>query len=198
MHGGCNMKKMILLIAKLLSVDFAVYGSEKNARIDISGAQSKITLTPGTASDGATVENYPWIKNEDEKKLHIMFTSPKVNDEWQVVEFSFTPDKDGDVLISILGQWYNEKQGEEPYHVLFKEVEILNGSTLTNGDFSQKYADGYPIGWSFNKKYEPPVVLDENGTTVIKLQFRNPLSQKITVKADEEVKLRAKVKLAQP
>jgi hypothetical protein len=189
------MKRLFTALALLVAS--SVMASQ--ARMDVSGHKDGINLAPGSKSAGCAVSNPGWVKNEAQKKMSIYFASPRLKDEWKQVEYSFTPDKDGKLNLTIRGQWHNAKKGVKPYYVYYKNVEIVTGSTLQNGDFSKKDQDGFPTSWRFNKKNpEKPVVSEADGATMVKMQFSNGMTQSIAVKAGQEVKIRATIKSAMP
>lgn len=187
------MKKILTLVAVLASVSVMAF----QARMDVNGIKEGNNLTPGKTSEGSSLRNASWYKDEAKKKQHICFASPKLGDEWQEVEYTFTPDKDGKVNLSIRGQWHNKKAGKKPNYVYFKEVEIIKGSTLRNGDFSKKNKDGSPAGWWYNKKGKDlPVFTEEDGVTIVKVQHDNGMAQSIPVTKGQPVTVKAKVKNA--
>jgi hypothetical protein len=189
------MKRLVVtaLLATAVSV---TAGIGKNARIDINGARESINLTPEAKSSGCILENPGWIKDADKKRRYLHFSSPELDSDWQEVEFSFTPDKDGTATLMILGQWYNEKAGAKSFNVFFKKVEIVTGASLKNGDFSEKDKSGYPTGWKVSGKSPVPLPIEQGGATLVKLQFNTRLSQDIQVKAGQPITIKATVKLA--
>jgi hypothetical protein len=189
------MKRMLTLIVMVASVSLMA----SQGRMDVSGQKADIKLTPNMKSEGCALSNPGWIKDEIKKKQNIYFTTPKLEDEWQEFEFSFTPDKDGVVSISIRGQWHNKKKGEKPNYVYIKEVEVIEGATLKNGNFTEKGKKGNPTYWWFNQKgKELPVFEEKDGVTIVKVQFNNQLCQSISVKKGKQVKVKVKIKSAMP
>jgi hypothetical protein len=189
------MKKLLTLALTMVAASAMAF----QARMDISGVKNAVNLTPGSKSAGCAVSNPGWVKPETKKNQQIYFASPRLKDDWQEVEFSFTPDKDGQLNLAIRGQWRNTKKGDEPFYVFYKKVEIVEGAVLRNGDFSQKNEDGSPQAWRYNKKAnELPVFGEDAGASTIKVQFNNALTQTIAVKAGQPVKVRAIIKSAMP
>ncbi len=80
-----------------------------------------------------------WLKqqNLDNNYLYAQSKSLQGN-AWEDMEVSFIPDKDGVVILSLLGPWYHPK-GETtnmPIWVEFDEV-TLTGAELKNGGFEK-------------------------------------------------------------
>lgn len=185
------MKKILALAVMTASV--SVMGFQ--ARMDLNGAIDSINLKPESKSKGCVLSNPGWVKDETKRGKRLYFSSPILKGNWEEVEFSFTPDKDGVIDVSIRGQWYDSKKNQKPRYVYFKEIEIINGSTLKNGNFKIKDKIGHPTGWWFDKNgKELPVFKEENGETIVRLQHFNQMSQRIPVKMGQVVKIKATVK----
>jgi len=187
------MKKRLTLMALLVSVSALA----QQARVDVMAPDGKV-LTPGTKSAGCGLSNPGWEKDEARKNARIYFASPRLKDEWQEVEFSFTPSMDGKVTFRVGGQWHNAKKGAKPSYAYVKEVDIVEGATLLNGTFEKKNADGDPANWSFNKKgATPPEFSEEDGATIVRMQYAGGITQKIDVTKDQMVKVKLLVKNGQ-
>ncbi len=187
------MKKLLVLLAMVTSVSALAY----HARVDVAGLGGEMELVPGKASKGCGLSNPGWVKDPIKRKKSIYFASPKLGQDWQEAEFSFTPSQDGKIRIRIGGQWHNAAKGGKPYYVFYKEVEVVEGGSLVNGDFSQKDAAGELVNWSTSKSNKP-VVAEEEGATIVKMEYNNGMWQEVEVKKDQVVKIKVVIKNATP
>lgn len=123
--------------------------------IGVNAAKEKNTLKPDTSSATMTVENQKWGKEEDRPFLIRATGKDVAGKEWKEYSFSFTPEKDGYVWLSLEGQYPNK---EEPNKDLLK-VEYDNvsvtGGKIENGDFEERTEDGNPKFWKFAKDVIP-------------------------------------------
>ncbi|MFA7232368.1 MAG: hypothetical protein WC071_13935 [Victivallaceae bacterium] len=162
------------------------------ARIDIDGSKDKINLKPVKG-----MANAAWMKKRDLDQNFLYSHSNPLNAEvWEDMEVSFIPDKDGAVVLNLMGMWYVPK-GEKkniPIWVEFDEVQ-LTGAELKNGGFEQLDEKGKVADW--NLKGDLIKGKAQAGDNAIKVCANNRALQTIKVTKDQQVTIKAKVKKAE-
>jgi len=174
----------------------AAFAADTAARIDVDGQKTQISLTPGQAPAGGSCTNAGWIKDEVKKKYILMAQSASLkSDDWEVIEFTFTPDKTGMVWVSLSGPWSKPEGADKnvPVWTCFDEIEVT-GAAVKNGDFEQVDANGKPVGWYLQV---PELFINENGQKYVKVWHNQRVGQNLNVTAGQEVKIKAKVKKAE-
>ncbi|MFA6104425.1 MAG: hypothetical protein WCV67_19620 [Victivallaceae bacterium] len=163
------------------------------ARFSVSGSNSKINLTPGTASSGGSVENISW-GSESERKQCLTAEIP-LADGWSEFSFSFTPDKDGPVQLDLLGQDKNDADNKKIALYTFYDDITVTGAELKNGNF-ESFSEENPAGWYFwNQDANHParIVCDANahgGKYFAAAWIQGHVVQHIKVTANKAVTLR--------
>lgn len=168
----------ILVVAK---------AAEVQGRIDVSGVGDKIFLKPGNIK-GGHISNAGWMTGEKGKQV-IVAICP-ASKEWKNASFSFLPDKDGDVFLSLKGAWNQDKTAT---WTLFDDVKI-KGAELQNGSF-----ESGTIGWRLDGKGQKPSISSDakEGFKSLKVAHDFPAVQKIKVKGGITVEISFSFKAAE-
>jgi hypothetical protein len=151
------------------------------ARIDINGISGKVKFK---AVKGCRA----WPNGQ---VLTAASAPLKDDGKWITLEFSFLPENDGYVMVTLLGPGYVDKKiqkGPIPAWVDFDDI-VVSGTELQNGDFEQVDEKGLPLYWVLKGKMVP----GEKGNAV-RVWHNQQASQKIEVKKDVEVSITARVK----
>lgn len=163
----------------------------------VDAARVDITANDGmafekTGKNGTAVSGAGWLKAQGKSGFT---TNRNVTDEWSGMEFSFTPDKDGTVVIELRGQW--AKNIGERNFVVFDNV-VVEGVELSNGGFEEKTADGRPAGWSMGRDGKAGIVRDaKTGEGAVKVNHDNAVGRSIRVEGGKTYVFRADVKKAE-
>ena len=123
-------------------------GNVQNARIDIFGQKDLIGLSVLNKAEDSKFHNINW--GEKDKRKYALTTELFFRHDKQPrrAEFSFMPDKDGPVTISLTSQALRPRPGheEDDTWVYFSSISA-NGTEIANGDM--RGTDGSrPHGWS--------------------------------------------------
>jgi len=178
----CLIAALILSAGALLAVDAA--------RVDISANEGMTFEKSG--KNGTSATGAGWLKAQGKAGFT---TNKNATDEWSVMEFSFTPDKDGAVVIELRGQW--AKNTEDRNFVLFDNI-VIEGIDLSNAGFEEKDVEGKPAGWSRGKNSKAEVVGDaKTGEGAIKVNHDNAVGRSINVEGGKTYLFRADIKKAQ-
>jgi hypothetical protein len=189
------MKKLGIVAAAVAALVAAGAAAAENslpdsafrARIDIDGAGGKIPMK--------AVKNCSEWTGE-EKTLRITSDSGPLKDsEWKTFEISFTPEKDGAVIVDLRGQYFMKEDGKTvpPVWVLFTDVKA-DGADIKNGSFTELAADGGPSFWSGGGTLVD--VTSPPGGKAVRVWHNKPKVQEISVKAGQTVTITAKVQKA--
>ncbi len=165
------------------------------ARINVGGRKSNIPLTPGPAQGGGELSNATWLSPEENDKI-LIFQQSLGPDNWEQLSFTFTPQEDGVVPVSISSEF--TKGHENQVWVLYDGVEI-SGSDLQNGDFESGDKQG-PTEWQLKKSKTPAryITVDgvaHSGDKCLLVSFSGNASQDIPVKKGQPVTISAWAKL---
>ncbi|HOK03810.1 MAG TPA: carbohydrate binding domain-containing protein [Victivallales bacterium] len=188
------MKKKIYFIAIVgMAICFARLNAD-NARIDVSGTKEGIKITVGAVSEKGSSYNASWM--DAEKNSQYILMQLPVNNEWQQGKFSFTPDKDGKVVIGLMGEWKpKDPQNPQeliPVWILYDDIVVENAE-LKNGGF-----DGGTENWWLNETEGAQYVADDGhtGKGAVKVWHNAQAFQEIEVKAGKEVTITFWAKIA--
>lgn len=166
--------------------------SAQMARIDVDGIKEKITLKPVKG-----MNNAGWLKSKDQdKNVVYSHSKPLTGEVWEDMEVSFIPDKDGTVILYLMGYWYMPK-GEKtnlPIWIQFDEV-TLTGAEVKNGGFETINENGKVADW--NLQGELVKGKAQAGDNSVKVWCNKRASQVINVTKDQPVTIKAKVKKAE-
>jgi hypothetical protein len=157
------MKKTALTVTALLAVTLGHAHAQTPARnpsldnvrpvVSISGAKDQNKVTPDTNSTTMTVEN-PSYAPADKKPFMLVATGKDTTaGDWKEYSFSFTPEKDGYVWLSLSGQYPPKDNPSLLFKVDFDKITVTDGK-MENGDFEDRAADGKPKFWVFAKDKE--------------------------------------------
>lgn len=159
------------------------------ARVDIT-AKDGMTFEK-SGKNGTSATGAGWLKAQGKAGFT---TNKNVTDEWSVMEFFFTPDKDGVVIVELRGQW--AKNTEERNFVVFDNL-VIEGIDLPNAGFEEKDAEGKPAGWSRGRDSRAEVVGDaKTGQGAVKVNHDNAVGRSIKVEGGKTYVFRADVKKA--
>ena|GEM_PF-320146 len=173
------------------------------ARINVDGTADGITITDAAVCEGGRLEPCSW--GPEEKRRQIMtFILPSSAANWKSSWLRFTPDKDGQVNVSLLGPYVLENKKPLRIDVLFDNITI-EGSSLRNGDFeSVAKPGGGPQAWVLGKTPDgdyPRYLAGNrkrgvNGTAAVMVWTGGMAYQLITVKKDVPVTITAMTRMA--
>jgi len=163
--------------------------SAYRARIDVDGMPGKIAMKPVKNCNEAD-----WMKDD---KIYRMTSDsgPLKDTEWKAFEISFTPEKDGNVSLVLMGQYF-VKPGEKaisPTWVLFDDVKVT-GTELKNGNFSELDDKGKPKLWGGSGELVD--VKNPDSGKAIRVWHNQGATQLLAVKAGQTVTVTAKVQKA--
>ncbi len=179
------MKKLLM---KTLIMALAVWGTSllaDSARVDLDATNDGLGIQVVKAPEGGSADNASWM-DEAKNKQYIHSGEPATG-EWQQSSLTFKADKDGKVMIKLMGEWRPKDQNNpgdlEPVWILYDDIEV-KGAELKNGGF-----DGGTDGWSTYGEPAPEYVADKghkkNGAA--KAWHNAVFFQEINVKAGQEV-----------
>jgi hypothetical protein len=166
--------------------------SLQTARIDIDGIKDKITLKPVKGMMTAA-----WMKQQNLDNNYLHSNSKVLNGEvWEDMEVSFIPDKDGVVILYLMGAYYKPKDEKTniPIWVQFDEV-MITGAELKNGGFETVDNNGKVANWSLNGELIKGKA--QTGDNSVKVWTNKRASQAVNVTKDQLVTIKAKVKKAE-
>lgn len=123
----------------LLSVLATVIGGPSlradNARLDVDGRGSGITLELVTPPAGGTAGNASWLTGEAARQC-LSVEVPAAAD-WKAASFAFKPNGTGRVLVKLTGQYRaSDAQVPKPVWLLYDDLE-LSGGALRNTTFDR-------------------------------------------------------------
>ena len=148
MKYSCRVLFVNLLLIPYFS--WAAPEAPVKARMDLSGAEEQIVLSPGEAPANGLLKHCGWFKNK--QKFTLYAQSSTLNDStWQNFKISFTPQEDGKVTIRLLGNDYRDRKTKKPLPlwVCWSSIKIIGAAGFKNGDFSQYDKFGRPVGWRY-------------------------------------------------
>jgi hypothetical protein len=184
--------KRILAIALFASA--ATGMAQNNVDISVFGNQERVPLTPGK-SEGVIPINPGWL--EENKEFYLCAFGGPVNEEWTAYEFSFSPQKDGKVFLSLNGPFLSperEAQGIAPICVAYDNL-VVTGAEVENPDFEELQDESQLEGWSHkpdNLVINPGGA--QSGNNYVKAAHTRSVSQNIHVKKGQEVTIHFQVK----
>lgn len=147
-----------------------------------------VEVWPGTVANGS------WLEDPEARERLLDLSAPVTWWRWQPVTVRFVPRADGEVALSLNGPWAEAEGGEVWRQELLWDDFEVEGTSLSNGDFSQGL-DGWSSPWAD----QPPA--DDwplSGKEVGASWHGRPLVTKLPVKAGRPVTLRFRVKAAVP
>ena len=186
------MTKSILAALALTVAGFAWADDaiQPEGRLDIDGTNSGINLAIGDVIASGDVNNASWM--DAEKNKQYIAGSFDIAPDWKQAGYTFTPDKDGTVMICLRSRWTDDKP---PVWSLIDDVKV-EGAQLVNGDF-EKGSDGWDLQEKDDKTKSEIVANGRNGSKAVKVAHDAPACQSIDVKAKTPVKITFWFKAAQ-
>lgn len=159
-------------------------------RIDIHPAEKKeVVLKIQEKIKGGLVNHINWGKPEH-RKYAITFSTSKLTQEWEQIDFSFIPSKSGKITLYLLS---NQSKGEDRW-VEYDNLKVT-GAKITNTDFEVVSDDGKKSkSWtSRGKGYQ--VLKDSKGNHSVKVFHDQPAIQTMEVTANQLVIISCMVRL---
>jgi hypothetical protein len=184
---GVHMKKTLVLIATAVTLLSAAGAADFQGRLDISGINEGINLTPGLA-DGGGIANADWLGAPKAKQMVIAQLA--ATKEWKKGSCTFTPDKDGTLVLALKGAW--DKDGKVTW-TLFDDIKA-EGTEIINGSFENGTA-----GWRLDGKDQKPSISTDakEGSKSMKVAHDYSAVQMIKVKANKPVTISFSFKAAE-
>ena len=173
------------------------------ARISIDGTNDGIIITNSSVCGGGMLEPCSWGPEEKRKQI-MTFILPSSGKDWKSSSLRFTPDKDGQIILSLLGPYVKENNKLKRINVLFDNVTV-EGSAIKNGDFEAAgKSAAAPQGWELGKtpdgdfaRYLPRSrKRGIDGTAAVMVWTGGMAYQLITVKKDVPVTITAMTRMA--
>jgi len=152
------MTKIITVWLLLALTTVTAMAQQMAARIDLSGISDKIELTPLESSGGKI--NFGTWQSPENVNRYLTAEFKGARKTWTEGKISFTPQKEGRVLLWLLGPYVEggKTTKGKPFGVRFDNVKI-NGTLLRNGDF-----ESGENGWTIMRKsYLPAKIVTEDG-----------------------------------
>ena len=176
------MKNLIVSIAAAaLSICTIAQAVDIQGRLDFDGTKEGVVLTPGKAEGGA-INNASWFKDAPEKNKQYICAYFTAISEWKKGIVSFTPEKDGKIILQVKGAW--DKDSSLQTWTLIDCIQA-EGAEVKNGNFE----DGI-TNWTFQEKDGQKASISDiakSGSKSIKVAHNYPVTQEIAVKAGQTV-----------
>ena len=184
------MKTFLAITAAALSAVSAFAAGE--VRVDLFGT---VEIRDIAAKPALTAQRFAHYKGKPMEMKSAMFLSKPLTDKWQEFEFSFVPEKDGQVSILFHAPGSKDKANIKP--ILVDDVKTT-GAKLENGGFELLKQDGKVSGWRLRKLAEFVTGDDAaEGKNCVKVSYSDgAAAQEIKVKGGETVIVTFKAKLA--
>jgi hypothetical protein len=184
------MKKMLTLVLALAAIGCMAQQAE--VRIDVNATGSKITLTPGKSE--LRISKATWMPKEQDYCLVV--TSGKIDNTWKDFEFSFTPDKDGKVLLVLRGPWFKAKDAKEISQIWIAYDNLaVTGADFINPDFETVNEQGVFDGWNGSPANMVKGYGDaKTGANYLKVWHNQSATQAIMVTKDQPVTVKFSAK----
>jgi len=183
------MRKIFSLTMLMLAATAVMASGE--VRVDLFGST---TLRAITAKTPLKWQRFKHYKDKPLEKKSAMLLSPPLTDQWQDFEFSFVPERDGNVSILFHVPGSSNKENIKP--VLIDDVKSTGGE-VRNGGF-ELLKDGKAHGWSLRELAELLTGDDAaEGKSYVKVSYsKGSAAQSIKVRGGERVTVTFKAKLA--
>ena len=142
-------------------------------RLGVNGVKPQTKLTPDETSANMTVENQKWSPEKDRPYI-IRATGKEVTGlTWKEYSFSFTPDKDGYIWLSLEGQFPPKEDPKIVFKVDYDNV-VVTGGSIENGDFETLDENGKAKFWTYAGEVIPqgsaPALLGTHFVTATRQQ----------------------------
>ncbi|MCF6175022.1 MAG: hypothetical protein L3J71_04605 [Victivallaceae bacterium] len=178
------------LVALLVCTSISAFAVDSHARLDINGIVGKVKLTLNQKPAKGVGYNPSWLKVGKDYFIYTLSARLK-SDDWEDFEIAFTPDKDGFVILNLKGMYYKPKGKKKNIAVwTCWDNIVIEGAEIVNGTFDKLDKNGKPEGWIT----KPENLISKDGNKYIKVWFNSAATQKIKVKKDQKVTIKAKVR----
>ncbi len=180
-----------LLTTGAICLQAALYSAVK---IDLDGRKDDVAVAFTNNDPGLDIFHPGWVKPEAKRNCYLQITGKKeLTDKWRNFEFSFTPQKSGNIRICLLGrnQFDKTTRKRKRLWTLYDDIK-LTGATLRNGDFSQFDKKGKFTDW-YNWHGAKPR-FEKDGEISAAAWHDNALNQLIKVTAGKKVTVLFKAK----
>jgi hypothetical protein len=149
--------------------------------VTINNPQSKAKLK---------LSQMDWAE-ENKKYTLVLNGMTNLSGSWTDYSFSFTPDKDGKVQVTLLGTYFKIKGAEKPQNILVCYDAIsVEGGELKNGDFEAVDSKNKPFWWWGVNSDQVHSSGAKNGHKFIVASQIKRVSQNIIVKENQRVTIR--------
>jgi len=148
----CKTTALLLLLSW---ADIQAQTAHVRPTIGVNGVKPQTKLTPDNTSPNMTVENQQWSPEKD-RPFMIRATGKEVTGlTWKEYSFSFTPDKDGYIWLSLEGQFPPKEDPKIVFQVDYDNV-VVTGGSIENGDFETLDENGKAKFWTYAGEVIPP------------------------------------------
>ena len=176
------MKKILSLLLFFFTVSlFAEAPAGGTLRFDVIG-QHFMTKASGEFNTDLSRRK----RKSGGKVIHdIFFTGRELDGSWKKMVFSFTPEEDETVNISLRGNAGGS--GKKDYPFIHVDALEVTGAVIKNPNF-EEFKDGKFKNWSRNKNFQ--VTKDpKEGKYAVRVNYAQLVSQNIAVKKGVPVKI---------
>lgn len=143
--GLLPVPRIVAVLAALTWLSPYAYGAQSTtARFDIYVTEGDFNLADPTGSGAARVGFCGWL-GEGKERRGVTVEQPLGRD-WKQMWVSFVAEGDGRVDIQLQGEWYAQ-EGPEDVRLIWADQVEVDGAKISNGDFEDAGADGWPAGW---------------------------------------------------
>ena len=147
-------------------------------------------MIPGTNNKGLEPSNPGWVDGPT-KELFIVAIGGSMTKEWAAYGFSFIPDKDGTVLIKLMGPWMS------PVWLGYDNL-VVTGAKLENLDFESVDKSGSLDGWaSTPENLVANSAGAQSGKNFVRVAYDKMVVGKLTVTKGQEVTINFQAKVAE-
>jgi hypothetical protein len=194
-----RLLSMAALVVLTGSWGFAQEVKTRMARMDVCSTDlSGAKLTMVAAPENGDGTNASWM--DDVKNAQYLTYQMPTGKEWAKMTIRFKADKDGEVSLSLRGDWRPKVEGSEeliPIWIAYDDVTV-DGGTLQNGDF-EAAAEGKAVGWNFQGEqgFVSAEKAGHGGKGSIKAWHNESVDQNLAVKKDTVVAVTVWCKLAE-
>jgi len=182
----------VAFAAALLAASICAQAQDPSpkGRIDVNGVPGKVAIAAKSVPEGCvTYDGTAWMKDSGE--CNRVFSFPSSKDSWTSSSFSFTPSIDGEVTLTLRGDYFPKEKGSSeilPVWVYIANVKV-DGASLQNASFEAQ-TDGKPDSWNMGSSavfVTDKALLPEGAKGAVKVWHNAPVSQKIAVKGGQDV-----------
>ena len=184
------MKKLLGLLL-LLGCGAVAMGQTATPGVSLTldGVKSNVALVPNEFKNLRRYENPPWAKGASKDCTIVALKSVEMDGDWESVEFSFTPQADGEIRLILAGKWVQDPATKK-LRDLWTGYDCItvSGATLINPDFEDFKKDGSLSGWvNVKGKIVKDSSSAKSGRSFIKVAASAPVFQYFAVKKGQKV-----------